>query len=89
MLIGVVALAGCVPTCPETCKKVLDCGVETERVAEDECITACEVQQILYEQWEDEQKMEAFDDHKRCLMQSTCDEVAEGVCYDPVVFIYE
>ena len=81
--------SGCTPRCQETCTKVLDCGLESTRVARDECIFACREQQDLYEFWEDDVKIEAFKEHKRCLQSSTCEEIEAGVCYDPELFIID
>jgi hypothetical protein len=77
-------LVGCPPPCKQVCRKVLfECGdLDSERVALAECEDSCNRQEALYEQWEDERKQELFDDHKRCLNQSSCDEIADGVCYD-------
>ena len=80
---------GCTPRCQETCTKVLDCGLESTRVARDECIFACREQQDLYAEWEDETKIEAFKEHKRCLRAATCDEIEAGVCYDPELFVID
>ncbi len=79
----------CTPRCQETCTKVLDCGFESTRVARDECVFSCQDQQSLYASWEDEVKIEAFKEHKRCLASSTCEEIEEGVCYDPEIFIID
>jgi hypothetical protein len=80
---------GCTPPCQDVCRKILDCGtLESQRVAVEECELSCEVQAALYADWEDEAKEEAFDDHKRCLMQESCDDIAEGVCYDEDIFVF-
>jgi hypothetical protein len=81
--------AGCTPRCQEVCTKVLDCGLESTRVARDECVFACQEQQELYQIWEDETKIEAFKEHKRCLRSATCQEIEAGVCYDPELFIFD
>jgi len=84
-----VAVQGCTPRCQETCSKVLDCGLESTRVARDECIFACREQGNLYNTWEDQTKIDAFKAHKRCIGQSSCEEIEQGVCYDPELFIIE
>lgn len=91
LLIGVLLLlaAGCAPPCQQVCRKVLDCGnLESDRIAFDECEQSCEAQQSLYATWEDEAKEDAFDDHKRCLMQESCEAIDEGVCYDEAIFVF-
>ncbi|MCB9677070.1 MAG: hypothetical protein H6737_18275 [Alphaproteobacteria bacterium] len=69
--------------------KVLDCGLGSTRVARDECVLSCQQEQQLYADWEDETKIEAFKEHKRCLRDSTCEEIEQGVCYDPELFIID
>lgn len=87
LILGVL-LGGCVPRCESVCEKVLACGIESERVALEECTESCANQDALYAFWDDEDKQAAFDDHRRCLKRSTCDEIARGACYDPEVFIF-
>jgi hypothetical protein len=81
----VVALLAeaCSPPCRSVCRKVLfECGdLDSQRVALDECEVSCQQQEILYEIWEDEEKQDLFDDHKRCIRSSSCDELAQGECY--------
>lgn len=75
--------AACPPPCAQVCRKVLfDCELDSERVAQGECEDACVAQETLYARWEDEEKQELFDDHKRCVMRSTCEEIADGACYE-------
>lgn len=66
----------------------MSCDVDSERVAFEECEASCLGQQALYETWEDARKQSAFEDHRRCLMDATCDDIADGVCYDPEVFVF-
>ena len=80
--------AGCVPRCESVCEKLLACGLESERVALEECTTSCLEQNALYEFWDDEDKQLAFDEHRRCLKRSSCQEIARGDCYDPEIFIF-
>jgi len=83
-----VALLGCSPRCERTCKKLLKCeGLDSDRVALDECELSCRNQLSLFEGWKDEDKLEdAFAEHRRCLIRSTCEEIADGECYDPLLF---
>ncbi len=81
--------ASCAPPCSQVCRKILDCGnLDSERVAFEECELACEVQQTLYRQWEDEVKEQAFNEHKRCLRSESCEDIEAGVCYDEEIFIF-
>jgi len=88
MCLVAVALVGCAPRCERTCKKILKCdGLDSDRVALSECELSCQDQLALFEGWKDEEKLQkAFADHRRCLVGSTCDEIADGVCYDPLLF---
>lgn len=90
LLVVVTALSSaCAPRCQEVCNKVRDCGIETTRLAQDECVLSCRLQENLYEEWEDEEKIAAFRDHRRCVRSSTCEEIAAGECYDELLFVLE
>ena len=79
----------CSPTCERTCKKILSCdNVDAPSMNIDECTSACSAQQNLYEDWEDEEKEQAFKDLKTCIVAEECASVAEGVCYDEQVYIW-
>jgi hypothetical protein len=87
-LLAIVSTAGCEPTCAQSCRKVIGCDLESQRVVQDECEAACVFQERLYDDWEDDTKQAAFSDHKRCLARRSCDEIAAGDCYDPEIFLY-
>lgn len=88
-LLGLLAAGGCVPTCQTTCEKALACGLDSPRTSLDACVDDCERQRTLYKDWwEDGQKVEAFAEHRQCVMQATCAELDEGVCYDPELWIF-
>ncbi len=83
------ALSGCEPSCERTCAKLLDCdGVETPRVGQEDCELQCARQEELYDSWDDTQLQDAFADHKRCVLDETCDAIADGACYDEDLFSY-
>ena len=82
-------LNGCTPRCKESCVKVLDCGLDSTRVARDECVLSCQLEETLYREWEDKTKIKAFKAHKRCIRDSTCEEIADGACYDEELFLYD
>lgn len=79
---------GCAPECKSVCRKLIDCGVDGSGVVFDECRQSCESQQALLEGWADELKVEAFDEHRRCIGRSSCEEIAAEECYDPEVFSF-
>jgi hypothetical protein len=81
------ALAGCEPSCKEACTHLLECeGVDTPRLALEECESSCRVQEDLYERWDDGQKRDAFAEMKRCVVQEECSAVADGACYDEDIY---
>lgn len=83
LLAVLLPLTACPPPCRQVCRKVLfDCELDTERVALEECELACETQDALYELWEDERLQKLFDDHRRCVGRSSCEELADGACYE-------
>lgn len=81
--------AGCEPTCKQTCDKLLECEeVETPRQAERDCQASCELQQQLYEDWEDTQARDALGELKACVRESECAAIADGACYDPDLYLW-
>ena len=87
-LLGVLATSACAPTCERTCKKLLDCGnLDSQRVSVAECEVSCTNQLGMYDGWIDEEELEqAFDDHRRCLVRTSCDAIEAGECYDDRLF---
>lgn len=90
LLLALLPLSGCEPTCASTCEKLLSCEeVEQPRVAEEDCEAACLVQQELYEEdWENQQLRDALGDAKRCVRDEECEAIADGACYDPDLYIF-
>lgn len=82
LLMGLLVLGGCAPPCGQVCRKVLDCGIDSERVAQAECELSCTQQSALYASWEDEALEQLYEDHRRCIVRSSCEEIAEGACYE-------
>ncbi|MBN2798911.1 MAG: hypothetical protein JXX28_07155 [Deltaproteobacteria bacterium] len=87
-LLLALLLAGCEPTCETVCTDVLACDLDSDRVSHEECETSCVRQQQLYEDWEDDAKRELFAEHKTCLHQASCEEIAAGQCYDETLFLF-
>jgi hypothetical protein len=79
LLLGSVS---CTPPCGQLCRKVLDCDLNTERVAQAECELACGQQEALYAAWGDQELQQLYADHRRCVVGSTCEELQEGSCYE-------
>jgi hypothetical protein len=78
--------AGCEPTCQIACRRFLDCDLETPGVTLDECEASCVFQEDKLEAEEDDVGRQRFSDHKRCVARSSCEEVADGACYDEELF---
>lgn len=88
-MILLLALLGCTPTCDEVCTKLVGCGnAGTELLNADDCSEQCQRQQTLYDHWKDVQLRDAFDDSLKCYQQSSCDEIADGGCYDQAIWSY-
>jgi hypothetical protein len=87
LFLGALA-SGCAPDCKRVCHKLIDCGLDSPRTAYDECLQSCESQQALLEDWADAEKLDAFDEQRRCLGRSSCDEIEAGTCYDPELFSF-
>ncbi|HHO53215.1 MAG TPA: hypothetical protein ENK18_20655 [Deltaproteobacteria bacterium] len=78
-----LSIPACTPPCQQVCRKVLfDCQLDSERVALLECEQSCDRQETLYRQWQDDEKLALFMEHRRCLARSTCEEIRDGLCYD-------
>lgn len=92
LVLGAGLVGGCSPRCERVCDKLLECGEEdvlqTDRFSHDECEQSCERQGDVFVGWEDEQEFqEAWDEHRACLIDAECGEIAEGVCFDERFFI--
>lgn len=84
-----VMAAGCEPTCKQTCRKLLKCdGLDADVEAIDACEASCVFQEQSYEQADEDPRREDFAEHKSCLREATCGEIADGVCYDEDLFLY-
>lgn len=92
--LAVLALAaliapGCTPSCEDVCEKLVACENEgTERMSAPECEESCRDQQSLYAEWDDTQLRDAFEAEMTCLGDATCEEIADGVCYDEEVWAF-
>ena len=84
VLIGVL-LAGCAPPCDQVCRKARKCDL-TPRLSQDECVEACDRQRTFYEVEDDKEGKQAFQEERACIVDSTCEEIHAGECYDPDVF---
>lgn len=91
-MVAAVALfgAGCTPTCREACRKLDRCdllaGIDVE-----ECRETCEAdldnRQVAKRDDDDPEPLKTFNAHRRCLGSSTCDDIADGVCFDDDLFL--
>lgn len=89
-LFGLVALgtlAGCPPTCGQLCGKFERCAL-TGEVRRAECEESCARELTAYRDDDDKTLLRRFDDHRRCVGGASCDELADGACYDEVLYPY-
>jgi hypothetical protein len=88
LVMALLPLAACAPPCGQVCRKVLACGIDSERVAQSECENSCNRQGQLYNDWDDEELIELFEEQRRCISRSSCDELAAGACYEGYEALY-
>lgn len=83
-VIGMSFAAACTPTCEQTCRKLLfRCAFpETEQVRLEECEISCQREEALYDQVDDREGLSEARAHRRCVANSSCDEIEAGDCYD-------
>lgn len=86
-ILVLVSLTGCHATCANVCEKLVECdGLPTQRMPNEECAEACVDQEELYDRWADVQKQDALTAQLDCLRDSTCEDIAQGVCYDEYIW---
>jgi hypothetical protein len=82
VLVGVLALQfACGSTCSGVCDKLLSCPqLDAASISDKECDLDCAVQENSYES--DPVLSAAFEAHKDCVMDASCEELAAGACYE-------
>ena len=88
MAILILSLLGCTPTCEQVCEKLTTCDGLDAITSEKDCQSACTAQELLYEDWDDEDKRDAFEELKICIGENTCTEIADGICYNSAVYLF-
>ena len=89
VVLPLLVSVGCGATCKAVCKNLMDCDeVETSRQHWRECQDSCLRQEQLYKDWDNIELQDSFQDQLNCLGSSTCEEIADGVCYDDDIFIF-
>jgi hypothetical protein len=88
MLCLTMLAAGCAPTCASVCRKAMSCELDSPRTSTTECEDTCTHQLRLYQDWDDEELQDAFDEQRQCIADATCDEIADGVCYDEALYVF-
>jgi len=71
------------------CEKLVDCpDLDTTRMTALECQLSCQDQQSLLDRWTDAELRRAFDEELSCLGSASCEEIADGACYDADVWSF-
>ena len=85
-LLSVGLLSACTPTCQQVCNKLDRCEFDTT-ISANACQQSCE-QQLLFSQDrdDDDATLKEFNEHRRCIESSTCDELEAGECVLDDVF---
>ena len=87
LVVSTLGIGACDKGCEATCRKVLSCDdLETNELTIGECNAECVRQTDYYELAEDEAGADALAAHKKCLNQSTCDEIVDGACYESTLY---
>ncbi len=87
-------LAGCDASCSQTCAQTLKCDLLSQGVSQQQCVDSCTRQEVQLELWVAEelegaqQLQQAFDEHRACVVQASCDELAVGECYNEELFSF-
>jgi len=89
LLLSLPLAAACEPTCKATCDKLVSCEeIDSPRQAVVDCQTSCEIQQNLYDTWDDQLSRDAMADLKHCIVSEECAAIDDGVCYDADLYIW-
>ncbi len=64
------------------------CDELDSTTSEKDCESACTAQELLYDEWDDEEKRDAFETLKICSGENTCSDIVEGVCYVDSVYLF-
>ncbi len=67
------------------CSKLDRCELDPT-VTKVECQTACERRITWFREQEDDDGLKVFNDHRRCLGSSSCDEIELGECFEDDLF---
>ncbi len=81
--------AGCEPTCARTCRKLLDCELDTPGWGQADCEASCQEQESLFETtWEDPELEDGWGELKECIVDEECTAIDNGACYDDRFFAF-
>lgn len=92
-----VSLCACnqvTPTCRSVCRKLTRCDEvrAADYIGTDECRDLCDVQDNYYDSIQDDEVLvtdfEAWNAYKWCVLSETCEEVADGACYDEALYAF-
>ena len=92
-LFFLTGLWACTPTCDKVCTKLHDCELLVLGDApKTECVLECQLQERTYGDLEETevdtgaQLQQSFEDLKGCIMDETCDNLANGACHDSNIY---
>gem|GEM_PF-1476639 len=92
--VGLLACNQVNPTCRSVCRKLSRCDEvkSADYIATEECRDLCDVQETYYDRLEDDEELvsdfESWNSYKWCVVTETCEDVADGVCYDEALYAF-
>ncbi len=92
--VGLLACNQVNPTCRSVCRKLSRCDEvkSADYIATEECRDLCDVQETYYDRLEDDEELvsdfESWNTYKWCVVTETCEDVADGVCYDEALYAF-
>ena len=92
-------LWACTPTCDKVCTKLHDCELlGLEDTPKTECVMECQFQESTYDDLEETKTdtgdesafdlKQSFDDLKDCIMEETCNDLADGACHSSDIYTW-
>jgi len=86
LLLAVATVSACTPTCDAACNKLERCELMATYDNLEACITSCSRQDEVYVAMDGNELKKSFRMHRRCIGSNSCDELAEGECYEEDIY---